>query len=164
MRSSLRDVSAVLVDTGPLVALFDPSEKARAACERVLRRLQGRTLLTTLAVLTEATHLLAFSIRAQSSVLEFVSAGALTLPEFGSDDVAKAAALMRRYEDLPMDFADATLVVLAERLELDWVFTLDHRDFGVYRVGRKRLRLLPNSSESQVTATRVRRKPASRRR
>ena len=50
---------------------------------------------------------------------------------------------MRRYADLPMDLADATLVVLAERLRTPWIFTLDRRDFSVYRVGRRTFRLLP---------------------
>jgi predicted nucleic acid-binding protein len=139
----VRDAKAVLVDTGPLVALFDPSERARSRCERELGKLQGRQLVTTLAVITEATHLLAFSNRAQLSMLEFVARGALTIAEFGGGDVAKAAALMARYADLPMDFADATLLVLAERLKLETVFTLDRRDFTIYRIGRKRLRLVP---------------------
>ena len=51
---------------------------------------------------------------------------------------------MERYESLPMDFADATLVVLAELFQATTVFTLDSRDFGVYRLGRRTFRLVPS--------------------
>jgi len=132
----------VLVDTGPLVALFDPSDRARAGCERTLARLRGQTLVSSLAVITEATYLLAFSPRAQRGLLAFIAAGAVEIAPFGPQDVSRAAALMARYESLPMDFADATLVVLAERLGTQSIFTLDRRDFAVYRVGRRAFRLL----------------------
>jgi predicted nucleic acid-binding protein len=50
---------------------------------------------------------------------------------------------MTKYEDRPMDFADATLIVLGESLATTSVFTLDRRDFGVYRIGRSKPTLLP---------------------
>jgi len=50
---------------------------------------------------------------------------------------------MECFEELPMDFADATLVVLAERLATNRVFTLDRRDFGAYRIGRRAFRMVP---------------------
>lgn len=135
--------AAVLVDTGPLVALFDPSDRSHDRCERALARLERSRLITSLAVLTEATYLLGFSGEAQSALLAFISAGAVDVAEFGRDDVTRAAALMTKYRDLPMDFADATLVVLADRLAISKVFTLDQRDFGVYRVGRRKLDVIP---------------------
>jgi predicted nucleic acid-binding protein len=58
-------------------------------------------------------------------------------------DLSRAIDLMERYERLPMDFADATLVVLAERFGAGTVFTLDRRDFATYRVGRRGLRVIP---------------------
>ncbi len=73
----------VLVDTGPLVALFDPSDAGHELCRKELGRLDGRILVTSLAVLTEATYLLAFSSQAQSSLLTFVGAGANQDPSAG---------------------------------------------------------------------------------
>ncbi len=96
-------------------------------------------------MVTEASYLLEFSQRAQQALLGFVASGAVELPEFGPKLVAKAQALMTKYADLPMDFADATLVVLAEGIGASDVFTLDRRDFGVYRLGRRRFTLLPKS-------------------
>ncbi len=135
--------SVVLVDTGPLVALFDPSDGHYAACTRELARLERHRLVTSLAVVTEATYLLDFSARAQQALLSFIAGGALEVCEFDSGSVERAAALMTKYEDLPMDFADATIVVLAETLGTTTVFTLDRRDFSVYRVGRRKLSRLP---------------------
>lgn len=133
----------VLVDTGPLVALFDPSDRDHAACTAALAALYTSRLLTTLAVVTEVTYLLAFSTDAQQALLTFVSAGGVELADVAPADVSRAGALMKKYADLPMDFADATLVVVGESLKTPWIFTLDRRDFSVYRVGRKAFRILP---------------------
>lgn len=139
----MRGGGTVLVDTGPLVALFDPSDRWHEPCRAELTRLGRSTLVTSLAVLTEATYLLAFSKRAQRSLLAFVAAGAVGIADFGPGDISRAIALMERFENLPMDFADATVVVLAERLGTNRVFTLDRRDFAVYRIGRRAFRITP---------------------
>lgn len=136
----------VLIDTGPLVALFDPSDRQRGRCRAALESLRDWRRLTTLAVITEATFLLDFEARAQQGLLSFVAAGGVELAELSGADVSRAAALMERYGDLPMDVADATLVVLAERLSVQRVFTLDRKDFSVYRIGRKAFHLLPAAS------------------
>jgi len=136
----VRDAT-VLIDTGPLVALFDPSDADHESCKRALAGLRQTRRVTSLAVLTEAVYLLDFSARAQQAVLAFAAA-ALETAEFGPPQVSRAAALMERYENLPMDFADATLVVLAEDLQTTSVFTLDRRDFSVYRIGRRSFRLV----------------------
>lgn len=132
----------VLVDTGPLVALFDPSDRQRGRCRAALEGLRRARRVTTLAVVTEAVYLLDFEPRAQQALLSFVAAGGVELVEFNGADVSRAAALMQRYQDLPMDFADATLVVLAENLATQSVFTLDG-DFDIYRIGRRAFRVLP---------------------
>ena len=136
-------VRTTLVDTGPLVALFDPSDRDHEPCKSTLAGMEQDRLVTTVAVITEATYLLGFSVKAQSSLLAFVGARALDVESLDAGDVERAGVLMQKYADLPMDFADATLVVLAERLGTTRVFTLDRRDFSTYRAGRKAFRLLP---------------------
>ena len=133
----------VLVDTGPLVALFDPSDRDHEACTDALARLGRSRLLTTLAVVTETTYLLAFSGQAQRAILQFVGSGAIELADLNAAQLGRAAALMEQYEDLPMDFADATLIVIAESERTQTVFTLDRRHFSIYKAGRKPFRLLP---------------------
>lgn len=139
----MRSGAVVLVDTGPLVALFDPSDADHEACKVALAHIRPYRLVTSLAVVTEALYLLAFSARAQQAVLRFLVAGAVHIGDVGAAELARAAALMERFADLPMDFADATLVVLAEAHHSTSVFTLDTRDFGVYRVGRKAFDIIP---------------------
>lgn len=137
--------ATVLVDTGPLVALFDPSEDEHERCKSALAGLRRRRRLTSLAIVTEATFLLGFSQRAQQALLSFIAAGGVEIAAFDAARVSRAAALMARFADLPMDFADATLVVLAEELHTTSVFSLDRRDFAVYRAGRRSFRILPPS-------------------
>lgn len=134
--------AVVLVDSGPLVALFDPSSRARPACRAALDVLGRAELVTNLAVLTEATSLLDFSIDARRALFAFVASGALTVDPVGASDVSRAGELMDKYADVPMDFVDATLVAQAERLGTTGIFTLDE-DFDTYRVGRKSFRRVP---------------------
>ena len=76
--------------------------------------------------------------------LEFFLRGAFILVPSSEASLRRVAVLMEKYADLPMDFADATVVALAEELQTDHVFTLDHREFSIYRLhGRKRFTVLP---------------------
>ena len=122
----------LILDTGPFVALVDRSEKRHADCVRVLSSWAG-LILTTEAVLTETLHLVGPSWRAQKICLEFVNRGAFLVVPSSADSLKRVTALMEKYRDVPMDFADATLVALAEEAETEQIFTLDRRDFLVYR-------------------------------
>jgi uncharacterized protein len=133
----------VLVDTGPLVALLDPSDSARATCRKCLDTLAQSDLVTTEAVITEAEYLLDFSRRAQVALLHLLASQRPRVEPIGAKDRMRIAELMIKYGDSPMDYADATLVLLAERLRTHRVFTLDRRDFGVYRVGKRPFQVVP---------------------
>lgn len=122
-----------LVDTGPLVAYLDADDPAHGEVAGRLEAFSGR-LATTGAVLAEAMHFVSESPDGPSLLAELAAASGLGVydlcqpPELGA-----AAALMRKYRDTPMDFADATLVLLAEALETSEVLTLDRRGFSTYR-------------------------------
>jgi predicted nucleic acid-binding protein len=146
----------VLVDTGPLVALFDPSDAARAPCLECLEALEADDLVTTEAVVTEAVFLLSFSTKAQGALLRLLASGRPRVESLTAEERLRAGELIERYADLPMDYADATLVVLAERLRATRIFTLDWRDFSVYRVRRGGFQVIP--SPRQVPS-RTRRRP-----
>ncbi len=128
-------MSALLVDAGPLVAVLHASDQDHARCARTLETVRGQ-LATTWPPLTEAMHLLSFSSKAQDALLELVERGVLQILNIGADDVPGIRSLMRKYASLPMDFADATLVRVAEREGIRRVFTLDRRDFSTYRMSR----------------------------
>lgn len=122
-----------LVDTGPLVALFDPKDADHAPCKQALAKLKGR-LLTTVPVLTEAFHLLQPESTGSDNLRRFLVAHGLSVWFLDETSLARALQLMEEYRDQPMDLADASLVAAAEVLRSRKVFTLDKRDFRVYRV------------------------------
>jgi uncharacterized protein len=136
-------VRAVLVDAGPLVAILDRSDSSHAACCAALKKLRD-PLLTVWPAFTEAMYLLGFAWQAQRALWEMVEADAFRVCDLARTDVARMKALMERYRDLPMYLADAALVALAEREGIQRIFTLDRRDFAVYRTATgKRLTVVP---------------------
>jgi len=135
---------AVLVDTGPLVALLDRSDPDHVACQETLSSLSD-SMVTVWPVITEAMYMLRAYWRAQQALWEMIEMGAVEILPLGIDDVPRMKELMRKYRDLPMDLADAALVRAAERERLRRIFTLDRRDFQIYRPSRiGRLVILPN--------------------
>ena len=126
----------LLLDTGALVAVLHGGDRDHRRCADVLTAFRG-TLLTTEAVLTEAMYLLGRARGGRAACLEFFARGGATLIPQSRDSLLRCQALMSRYEDVPMDFADATLVALAEEVGTRRVFTLDRRGFQAYRVGRR---------------------------
>ena len=133
----------LLLDTSGLVCLIDRRQRAHEACVEALSAWRG-IVVSTEAVLTEACHLLAAVSGARRACVDTFLHGAATLLPLTTPMLRRAQSLMDRYADLPMDFADATLVVLAEALETDAVLTTDRRDFGIYRIrGRLAFRILP---------------------
>ena len=125
----------ILVDTGPLVALFDPRDAHHARCRKVLQGFH-EPLATTTPVLTETFHMLSPGSRGARNVREFVTAGGLSTWFMDQGGLDRAFDLMEQYADHPMDLADASLLVAAERLDTRRIFTVDRRDFLTYRIRR----------------------------
>lgn len=125
----------ILVDTGPLVALFDPADSWHGRC---VHRLEGiiEPLCTTISALTEAFHLLTPSSLGAQRLMDFIAEGGLGVWFFDELSLSRALELMLRYSNVPMDLADASLVVAAEQLAARKVFTIDRKDFTVYRIQR----------------------------
>jgi uncharacterized protein len=122
-----------LLDTGPLVAYLDASEEDHRSVATRLDAFTGQ-LFTTSAVITEAMHFVAEVRRGPVLLAEFVAQSGLQVLDFSAaEELGEAARRMEKYRDLPMDYADATLVLLAERLEIYEILTLDRRGFSVYR-------------------------------
>ena len=125
----------ILVDAGPLVALFDPADSRHARCVDRLKRIT-EPLCTTTPVLTEAFHLLTPASVGSQRLMEFVDGGGLGVWFLDGRTLSRAFELNVRYANLPMDLADASLVAVAERLEVRKIFTIDRTDFRVYRIRR----------------------------
>lgn len=125
----------ILVDTGPLIALFDPKDASHRRCRQVLETVR-EPLVTTVAVLTETFHMLSPASRGADALRDFVARGGATVWFFDAAGLLRAFELMEQYADHPMDLADASLVVAAEVLATSKVFTIDRQDFQTYRVRR----------------------------
>lgn len=130
-------VDELLLDTGAFVALIDRSEKRHADCVNVLDNWRG-PIVTTEAVVTETLYLVGPQWKAQKNCLEFLLRGAFLLIPSTKTTLNRASVLMEKYRNVPMDFADATLVALGEELGTDIVFTLDRRGFSTYRLNQKK--------------------------
>ena len=125
----------ILVDTGPLVALFDPQDGQHVRCVRTLKGVR-EPLITTIPVLTEAFHMLGPASIGSDRLRDFVAGGGLSVWFFERATLTRAFELMESYADRPMDLADASLVTAAEALGTRRVFTIDRNDFETYKVRR----------------------------
>jgi predicted nucleic acid-binding protein len=132
-----------LVDTGALLALLDSEDGWHERCTETFATLR-LPLATSAAVLAELFHLLGDDRRQLTAAWGLLRSGGVTLLTIDDGDMPALETLMKRYADRPMDFADATLVHLANREGLSTIFTVDHDDFETYRIdGRKRFRIVP---------------------
>ena len=135
--------ASALIDTGAILAILRPNDQWHQACTKALG-LVRLPVLASEAVLTELFHLMGKHTHDMQAAWTFVRSGALTLGSITDAELPALAQLMHRYHDRPMDFADATLVRLAERESLTTILTVDVSDFQTYRIGgRRRFRILP---------------------
>jgi predicted nucleic acid-binding protein len=125
----------ILVDAGPLIALIHEDDNEHERCRDAFATMD-EPLGTVWPVAADAMHLLSFSWRAQEALWDMMETGAVEILPIGIDDVPRMKELMRKYRDLPMDLADAALVCVAERQRLRQIFTLDRRDFQIYKASR----------------------------
>jgi hypothetical protein len=131
-------VKAWLVDTGPLVAYLDATDPAHPDVAACLDAFTGQ-LVTSSAVITEAMHLVAAARDGPRLLAEFVTASGIQVYDLSRPpELDEAVVLMEKYADAPMDFADATLVLLAEGLSVHEILTLDRRGFTIYRTRQRR--------------------------
>ena len=134
----------VLVDTGPIVAILSRRDQYHRTCVDALRKMPG-PLFTCWPVLTEAAWLLRRSSDAVQQMLRSIDVGFLELLPLTSEDAAPIAAILSKYRDTRIQLADAAFAHIAARDGLDTIFTIDERDFSLYRLPKGRaFRLLPD--------------------
>lgn len=137
----------VLVDTGPIVAILNRDDEHHIFCTETLKQIEP-PLLTCWPVLTEAAWLLRTDARAMNRLLHGGRLGLFRLLDLGQDELTAIDELYKRYRDLSPQLADLSLVHLAQREQIDTVFTIDRRDFMVYRYkGKTGFKLLPTDDE-----------------
>jgi len=150
-------LNPILIDAGPLIALFDSSEKHHRHVKEFLKEHPYR-YVSTIAVFTEVSHMLDFSTNAQKDFYEWVMYKGIIISDINQNDMPRIIELTEKYSDLPMDFADATLVITAEKTGIREIISLD-RDFDIYRQPegkpgssehRQRRSLTENSSKTLI--------------
>lgn len=131
-----------ITDAGPLIALFDKSDKhhqkAKYKLNQYRQHSRGR-LVATWPIITEVAYLLKehVHLQAQLDLLKWISLGGLEIFDLQREHLSRIIELQKKYSDLPMDFADATLLTAAEALDITKVFSIDP-DFCIYRILGKR--------------------------
>jgi uncharacterized protein len=124
----------IIADTGFWLALANRRDRLHEAAKKALERVR-EPLITTWPVMTETCHMLAtrLSVDAELRFVDRAAAGAFDIFAVESEHLARIHALMDKYRDLPMDLADASLVLLAEELGSGKILSTDARDFKAYR-------------------------------
>jgi uncharacterized protein len=125
----------ILADSGFWIALGNRRDRHHDAAKRALAKYTDEGFVSTWPVLTEVTHLLSARVGVAQSIafVDGVARGACDVPDPPTDALVRAYVLMSRYRDLPMDLADASLVILAEDLGEGRILSTDQRDFEGYR-------------------------------
>lgn len=124
-------MQSTLVDAGPLIALFDKSDSHHEKAISFLKRTQGH-LITTWPVIAEVSHMLDFSTKTQINFLKWINRGGLQIFELEIQHVIRLIELSEKFSDVPMDLADATLIVTSEAKGITKIATIDS-DFYIYR-------------------------------
>lgn len=136
-----------LVDTGPIVAILREADSNHRACSEALKRIR-RPAPTCWPVLTEAAWILRKDRKAVSELFRFFEQGVLRVLTIEPSATTWLSAFFGRFSDHEPQLADASLVYLAEREGIDTVFTLDRRDFSIYRTSTgKALHMLPDPKQ-----------------
>jgi predicted nucleic acid-binding protein len=124
--------NTILIDAGPLIALFDTDDRHHRKTRDFLKK-HAYQYISTIAVITEVSHMLDFNTNAQQDFYGWVMYKGVILSDINQNDMPRIMELTNKYADLPMDFADATLVVTAEKTGIREIITLD-KDFDIYRL------------------------------
>ncbi|HBD95970.1 MAG: pilus assembly protein [Spirochaetes bacterium GWF1_31_7] len=125
----------ILIDSGPLIALFDKDDTYH---KKIINFIKGKDykFISTTAVITEVTHMLDFNVNVQINFLEWIMNEGVIIQEIKQKDFIRIIELTKKYSDRPMDFADATLVLVAEKTGVKKIISIDS-DFDVYRLPGK---------------------------
>jgi uncharacterized protein len=133
-------VQSALLDAGPLIALFDNSDKHSKRVQTFFKNYKG-SFHTTWAVITETMHFLNFNPNVQSDFLQWLQRDPLYIHSQDKKCLEKIRQLILKYQNVPMDFADASLLLVSEQENIHQILTLDS-DYIAYRSKKKKFKYL----------------------
>jgi predicted nucleic acid-binding protein len=120
-----------LIDSGPLIALFDRGDKYHKQVLSFLESFEGE-LVTTWAVITEVSHMLDFNLNVQIDFLTWIELGAIRVYEIQQNDLKEIIPMIKKYTNVPMDLADSSLMFVAQKENIKDIVSIDS-DFDIYR-------------------------------
>lgn len=126
-----------LIDAGPLIALFNNKDKYHKKILNFIKNYDG-LLTTSWPVLTEVCHMLDFNVNAQIDFLKWINLGSLKVENIEQLEIERIIQLSEKYSDVPMDLADASLIVLSEKLKIKEIITIDN-EYYIYRTIKKEM-------------------------
>jgi len=120
-----------LIDSGPLIALFDRGDKYHVKVLEFFKAYKGE-FVTTWAVVTEVTHMLDFNLKVQLDFLKWLELGAIEIYAIKQSELSEIIPMMTKYTNVPMDLADSTLMFVAGKENIKDIVSIDS-DFDIYR-------------------------------
>lgn len=127
----------ILIDAGPIIALFNRKDKYHNRVTEYLKRYTGK-LITTWPVITETSHMLDFNVNAQIAFLEWINRGGVEVFEISVNKIKRIIEITIKYKDIPMDLADASLIIVSEETGIKEILTIDN-DYYIYRTIKKEM-------------------------
>ena len=124
-----------IIDSGPLIALFDGSDKYHNDVLTFMKEYKGK-LITSWAVITEVSHMLDFNLQVQIDFLKWCEIGGIEVYNITQDEISNIRVMMEKYIDIPMDLADGTLMYIANKENIKNIVSIDS-DFDIYRTLKK---------------------------
>lgn len=124
-----------LIDSGPLIALFDRGDKYHKKCLEFIKTYNGE-LVASWSVITEVSHMLDFNLQVQIDFLKWIELGGIKIYDISQNDIVNIRVMMEKYIDIPMDLADATLMYIANKENIKDIVSIDS-DFDIYRTLKK---------------------------
>ncbi len=124
-----------LIDSGPIIALFDRSDSYHEIVLDFFKSYSGR-FISSCAVVTEVSHMLSFNLNVQIDFLKWIEMGGIEIYDISQSDISHIRLMMEKYIDIPMDLADASLMYISHRDHIQNIVSIDS-DFDIYRTLKK---------------------------
>jgi uncharacterized protein len=126
-----------LIDAGPMIALFNSDDKYHAGIMDLLKNYRG-ILTTSWPVITEVCYMLSYNTDVLADFLKWINRGGAKIEDIAVPDLERIIELLQKYSDVPMDLADASLIVISERSNIMDIITIDS-DYCIYRTAGKQM-------------------------
>lgn len=123
--------NVALIDSGPIIALFNSKDKFHKPTLKFFKSYTGQ-IVSSWPVITEVVYVLSFSVEAQIDFLEWIERGSIQIIDLKLEDLKYIKNRMKKYSDLPMDLADASLMCISEKNEIERIISIDS-DFSIYK-------------------------------